>query len=120
MTSLYLQGFISKEPEFIEATCVNNVYADGFYRFNMFYIKRNWYEIGLKEIEDKNGYTVKVYDLERTIIDIIRSYRRFDIKQVKRIINKYLSSENKNIDLLLTYAEEMNIYDDIVKFMNIK
>jgi hypothetical protein len=58
--------------------------------------------------------------LERTIIDIIRSYRRFDIKQVKRIINKYLSSENKNIDLLLTYAEEMNIYDEIVKFMNIK
>ena len=101
-------------------TCVNNVYADGFYRFDMFYIKREWYEIGLKEIEDKDGYLIKVYDLERTIIDIIRSYKRFDIKQVKRIINKYLSNENKNIDLLLTYAEEMNIYDDIVKFMNLK
>ena len=66
------------------------------------------------------GYTIKVYDIERTIIDIIRSYKRFDIKYVKRIVNKYLNSEIKNIDLLLTYAQQMNIYDEIVKFMNSK
>ncbi len=120
LTSLYLQNFISKEPEQIQMTCVNNVYADGFSKFDMFYIKKDWYNIGLKEIEDKMGYTIKVYNIERTIIDIIRSYKRFDIKYVKRIVNKYLNSENKNIDLLLTYAEQMNIYDDIVKFMNLK
>ncbi len=120
LTSLYLQGFISKEPELIQMTCINNVYADGFSKFDMFYIKKEWYEIGLKEIEDNMGYTVKVYDIERSIIDIIRSYKRFDIKYVKRIVNKYLNSENKNIDLLLTYAEQMNIYDEIVKFMNLK
>lgn len=120
LTSLYLQGFISKEPEKLQMTCVNNVYADGFSKFDMFYIKNNWYNIGLKEIEDKMGYTIRVYDVERTIIDIIRSYKRFDIKYVKRIVNKYLNSEYKNIDLLLTYAEQMNIYDEMVKFMNLK
>lgn len=120
LTALYLQGFISKEVEQIQMTCVNNVYADGFSKFDMFYIKKEWYDIGLKEIEDKMGYTIKVYDIERSIIDIIRSYKRFDIKYIKKIINKYLNSENKNIDLLLTYAEQMNIYNDIVKFMNLK
>ena len=120
LTSLYLQGFISKEPEKIQMTCVNNVYADGFSKFDMFYIKKEWYNIGLTEIEDNMGYTIKVYDIERSIIDIIRSYKRFDTKYVKRIVNKYLSSESKNIDLLLTYAQELNIYDDIVKFMNLK
>ena len=120
LTALYLHGFISKEPDKLQMTCVNNVYADGFSKFNMFYIKSSWYNIGLKEIEDKMGYTIKVYDIERTIIDIIRSYKRFDIKYVRRIVNKYLNSENKNIDTLLNYAQEMNIYDDIVKFMNLK
>lgn len=120
LTSLYLQNFITKEPEKIQMTCVNNVYADGFSKFDMFYIKKEWYNIGLKEIEDNNGYTIKVYDIERSIIDVIRSYKRFDIKYVKRIVNKYLNSNNKNIDLLLTYAQELNIYDDIVKFMNLK
>ena len=120
LTSLYLQEFIAKEPEKIQMSCVNNVYADGFSKFDMFYIKKEWYNIGLKEIEDKNGYTIKVYDIERSIIDIIRSYKRFDAKYVKRIVNKYLSSESKNIDLLLTYAQQLNIYNDIVKFMNLK
>lgn len=34
--------------------------------------------------------------------------------------SNYLEGEHKNINLLLTYVEQMNIYDNIVKFMNIK
>jgi len=55
----------------------NNVLIkDKNYQF--FYLKDELYEIGITEMKTPYGNKVKVYDLERTICDIIKNRKRLD------------------------------------------
>lgn len=116
LTALYFHD-LAKETEVIEATCVNNVFAEGFKQHNIFYVKKEWYELGLIEITDKMGYNIRIYDLERTMCDLIRSIKRYDHKLINKYVKKYLALDNKNIDNLLTYADKMGIGKEVVEFL---
>ena len=116
MSALSLYGLTSY-PEIIQATCINNVFSNDFKKYDIFYVKKEWYELGATEIIDKMGFSIKVYDLERSICDIIRSHSRLNESEVKKIIKKYLNLENKNIDALFSYADQMEIGKEVIKFL---
>jgi len=101
-----------------DVTCINNIYSVNFKDHNIFYVKKEWYNIGIKEIIDNYGYKIKIYDLERSICDIIRSQKRLDIEQVKKSIRLYVSRKDKNLTNLTTYSKKMGIYDEVIKFVS--
>lgn len=116
-TALAFHDMTESIPYNYDITCVNNVFANEFKNQNVFYIKKEWKQIGLCEIIDKYGFKIKVYDLERSICDIIRSKKRLDMEQVKKSVRRYVTSSRKNILKLQKYAKAMGIYNEVMDFV---
>ena len=60
------------------------------------------------------GNEVPVYDRERTICDIIRSKNDIDIQTFQTAMKEYMSSKEKRLGNLISYAKEFGI-EDIVR-----
>lgn len=115
MTALYLYGLSNRIPIKYDIT-VNQGYNGKLQaenNVNLFYIKRNLLELGLTSYNLSSGYKIKIYNLERTICDIIKNKNRLDQEIVNKAIREYFYSKNKNILKLYEYAKELKIYDKV-------
>ena len=54
----------------------------------IFYNSSVNYNIGITKIKTNDGY-IKVYELERSICDIIKNENRFDHREYNKFINNY-------------------------------
>ena len=77
-------------------------------KYQFFYLKEDLYEIGITEIKSPYGNKIKVYDLERTICDIVRDKNSgLNIEQTNKIIrNAFLKKQIDSV-LLMEYAKEL-------------
>jgi len=116
-TSLYFHNLTEVLPYNYDISVINNVYKPEFKKHNVFYIKKEWEEIGITEVTDNYGFRLKVYDVERSICDIIRSKERLDIEQVKKSVREYVKSEKRDIFKLQKYAKQMNIQTQVMEFV---
>lgn len=115
MTTLYLYGLSNRIPIKYDIT-VNQGYNGTLQRdnnVNLFYIKRDLLNLGLTTYMLDSGYEIKVYDLERTICDIIKNKNRLDQEVVNKAIREYFYSNNKNVLKLYEYAKKLEIYDKV-------
>mgnify|MGYP001732370846 CR=1 FL=1 len=80
---------------------------------NLFYIKRDLLNLGVIDYKLDSGYVIKVYDLERTICDIIKNRKKLDQELINKAIREYFYSKNKNTIKLYDYAKQLNIYDKV-------
>lgn len=80
---------------------------------NLFYIKKELLNLGVIDYKLDSGYVIKVYDLERTICDIIKNRKKLDQELVNKAIREYFYSKNKNTIKLYDYAKQLNIYDKV-------
>lgn len=62
---------------------------------------------------------IKVYNKERIICDILRNRNNMDIAILNDGVKRYLNSKDKNIPLLMRYAEELNIQEALRKYVEI-
>ncbi len=64
---------------------------------------------------DFNGITLKVYDRERTICDCVKHRKKLGEDLYNTVINAYLADENKNLNNIPKYAQEMQIYPRVMR-----
>jgi hypothetical protein len=117
-TSLEIQGFyknIDKQPQISVPQGYN---AKKFDDFKVFYNNKNNYEIGMIEYRH-NNQTIKIYDIERTVCDIIKDKNRFDELEYYRFINYYFNIERLNYKKLLKYSTILNINDIVHHYLAI-
>ncbi|RFC54050.1 type IV toxin-antitoxin system AbiEi family antitoxin domain-containing protein [Brumimicrobium aurantiacum] len=56
---------------------------------------------------------VNVYSLERTVCDIVRTFRESDVDLVKEVAREYLKRKDKNLGLLMKTAGEISIENKV-------
>lgn len=66
--------------------------------------KSEWYNIGIQQVKTTYGNTVTAYSPERTLCDILRN-KKTDISIVTDAFKKYVLRQERNIPLLMEYAE---------------
>lgn len=86
--------------------------------FSYYYTTSKFYEIGLNVI-DQDGRTLKIYDIERTVCDIIRHRSKYDSYIVREVIDNYLKNENRDIDKLLDYASQLRVRSIVENYLEI-
>jgi hypothetical protein len=110
-TALYLHGLSDREAAQPVVT-VKRGYNASHLKANsikVYTVIPEWFEIGLQEIQTSSGNTVRVYDRERCICDILREKRRMDIQVFQMALNTYFKDQNKDIHKLMNYASEFGI-----------
>jgi len=83
------------------------------------FVKRELLDLGVIEMTSPFGMKIKVYDVERTICDIIKSKNKMDAEIFSKALKEYAKSKNKNLSKLTKYAKAMNIEKKVSEYMEV-
>ena len=117
-TALYFYGMTDRTPFKLDMTFPSNNRVKNDL-LNVHYIKKEIYDLGLTELELEKNFTVKVYNLERTICDIIRDRNKIDLQIFNTAINEYIKRNDKNLVLLSEYAKKFKIDKILAQYMEV-
>lgn len=85
----------------------------------VFTIKKELLNVGKIEVENSYGHKIPVYDLERTICDLMRSRRYFEIQDFQTAIKTYVKRPDKDLNKLMTYAPLFHVEKRIRQYMEV-
>ena len=114
-TALYLYGLSNRIPIKYDII-INSGYNGSLQKnddVNLFYIKKELLNLGVTNYKLSAGNIIKVYDLDKTICDIIKNKKKIDAELFNKAIRGYFYSKEKNTLKLYEYAKKMNIYDKV-------
>lgn len=86
--------------------------------FAYYYTSSKFYEVGLNII-DQNGRKVKIYDIERTVCDMIRHRSKYDLALVREVLKNYLEREDRDVEKLIEYSRQLRVYNVLSKYLEI-
>ena len=71
---------------------------------SVYYYADDRFEIGVETVQEgKNQF--KIYDIEKTVVDIVFFREKIGIEETKGILVNYLRRKDRNLNRLLRYAE---------------
>lgn len=82
-------------------------------------VKKELHTLGIIETKTNYGHVIKIYDMERTICDIVRSRNKMDIAILSDAIKRYASRKDKNIPKLLRNAEIFKVQNILRKYLEV-
>lgn len=90
-TDLYLHGLSDRESVQPVVTVKRGYNASHLKveSIKVYTVIPEWFEIGQQEIKTSLGNTVRAYDRERCICDILREKKRMDIQVFRTALNTY-------------------------------
>lgn len=75
---------------------------------DLFYINEKHIELGAQK-KDVDGFTINIYNIERTICDLFKYTKRVDKEVALEALKRYMNMPNRNIQLLLEYATTVKV-----------
>ena len=120
-TSLYLHDMSDRIPLIYDITVPYNYSGNLSNNANVSlrYVKDDIFDFGMIDINTINGLTVKCYDLERTLCDIIKDKNRIDKEIYSKALKEYARDKDKNILKLVKYAKKLDIEEEVVELMEV-
>lgn len=112
-TALYFYNLTDRTPISLDMTFPSNVRNTNDF-LEPHYIKPELHSLGETTLDLEDGTTIKIYDLERTICDIIRDRNKIDPQIFNTAMKEYFKLKDKNLNLLYKYAKKLKI-DKILK-----
>lgn len=119
-TALYLLGYSDRTPARYTMTFPKGYNAASLKQENLI-IKRVVlpnYEMGQIVIDSPSGNPITVYDLERTLCDILRGSGS-DIQIINDAMRRYAASKDRNISKLMRYADQLHVRPKVQRYMEV-
>lgn len=121
MTALYLHHLTDKIPVNIDVVAPQG-YNPARIKIDFLSIRKisngDVYNLGITDIKTSFGNTVKVYDEERTICDLIKYRDRYDGETFIKAIKLYVRKGKSQVKLF-RYAKIMNIEKKVFEIMEV-
>ncbi len=119
-TALYLLGYSDRTPAKYTMSFPKGYNAPSLKNENVI-IKRvilENYNFGKAEIESPSGNLIYVYDLERSLCDMLRG-NSGDIEIINEAMKHYVKSKNKDINKLLKYADQLHVKTKVQHYLEV-
>ncbi len=118
-SALYLHGLSDRKPEIHVMTVYRNYKVEKKEEFKVQfkYVDKSILSLGVEIKETEMGNKIPVYNIERTICDIIKSDTKMDSYVVNQAIRRYI--ENGKLSKLMIYASKMGIEKKVRKKLEI-
>lgn len=120
-TALYLHDLAEMEPVPLTVTVPANYNSPTLIQMGVkiIYVKKEWYLLGTCQKPSPSGQSITVYNMERTICDIIRKRSDMDISAFNYALTTYMKHKGKNFNRLMTYAKIMKLEKKIWEIMGV-
>ena len=117
-TALNLLGFLKKTPKEVQISVPQGYNASRYQNCMIFYNSSSNYNKGTIKIETPEG-DLRVYDLERSICDIVKNENRFDNREYNKLINYYFNKDDINYHKLLDYSKLLRVSHKVQKYLSL-
>ena len=85
---------------------------------NIYHYTNARYELGIKTVKQgKNKFSI--YDIEKTVVDIVFYRENVGIEETKEIFTTYLQRKDRNLNRLLKYAKLMKCETAIRQYLEV-
>ena len=116
MTALYFHNLCNRLPHIIDLT-VTDTYRGSLQKrldINMFRVKTEYINLGIINVKSPFGNEIKIYDIERSICDIIKNKKDIELELFNKAIRGYYSSKNKDFVKLMEYAKKFKLEKEVL------
>lgn len=120
-TALYLHGLSDRVPYVHSMTAPSNCVPPTsiLKECKVYYIKPGLISLGKTSVRTPAGNEVPVYDIDRTVCDVIRSRNRMGTETFLYAIKAYAASPDKRLDRLARYADAMHISGVVKRYLEV-
>ena len=120
-TALYLHRIAEREPTRYAVTLMAGAGSAGLAKcgVKVYKIKKELFSEGCVDVLSPAGHTLKAYNAERTICDLLRSRRSVEIQDLQAALRGYLRTKEKNIPLLMRYAKAFSVERTIRQYLEV-
>ena len=85
---------------------------------NIYYFTDERFSVGAEIIEvGKNKF--RIYDIEKTVVDIVFYREKMGVEETKEVLTNYLHRKDRNLNKLIRYAEILKCRDIINKYLEV-
>ena len=74
----------------------------------LYYWEHNAYQLG-KTQRHHNGVELPIYDLEKTVCDVLRQRNKLGMEMVREVLDTYLRRPDRNLARLVEYANQLGL-----------
>lgn len=119
---IYYHGLTDREP-FVHTLTIYSGYnghrlkADGSCK--VYTVKRELLDVGKIIVKDNDGNMIPMYDLERTICDLMRSRSSIEAQDFNSVLKTYVSRRDKDLNRLMEYAKLFRVDNVIRRYMGV-
>lgn len=85
----------------------------------VFTVRKELYAVGISATETSFGHQVQMYDMERTICDILRSRNSMEVQVFQDALKMYAKRRDKNLHTLTDYAKLFRVEKLVRLYMGV-
>lgn len=120
-TALFLWDLTDQTPNRYDMTFphnynLTNVKSEGV---NCSRVKQEWYAEGKTQLESPGGNRITVYNMERTLCDILRKRGGINTGIITEAFKRYTVRNDKNIPLLSEYAKMFRVEEKVRSYLEV-
>ena len=120
-TALFFHNLTDREPAPYSITVKTGynptrLKADGV---QVYTVKPELHAVGRTTAQTPFGRLVPVYDMERTICDLIRSRKGIEIQTFSTAIKQYVRRKDKNLQTLMQYASLFRVEKILRQYLEV-
>ncbi len=110
-TALFYHGLIDREPVRFSATTKKHSDEERLRRSGVAVhtLPESLLKVGVMKMQTPHGHWVPIYDMERTVCDIVHDRDPSQAELLQDVLSRYAAKENKRIGKLMQYAEIFRI-----------
>ena len=120
-TALFLHGLTDREPLSYTVTAKTGYNPSHLTEagVRVYTVKKDLFEIGMTDCLTPFGNRIHVYNMERTICDVIRSRSTMDVQVVQDALKQYARRPDKNLHQLMEYANLFHVDRILRKYLEV-
>ena len=120
-TALFFHDLTDREPLKYTITVrtgynPSRLQEDGF---QVYTIKKDLHETGITTMQTPFGHSVPVYDMERTICDLLRSRKNVEMQVFQDALKQYAKRKDKNLRMLMKYATMFHVENILRPYLEV-
>lgn len=120
-TALFFHDLTDREPQKYSLTVKtgynpSRLKEDGL---QVYTIKKELLQVGLTEMETPFGHMVPVYNVERTICDLVRSRSHIEIQTFQDALKQYSRRKDINLRQLMQYADLFHVEKNLRQYLEV-
>ncbi|MEG0240239.1 type IV toxin-antitoxin system AbiEi family antitoxin domain-containing protein [Anaerorhabdus sp.] len=118
-TALYLHSLTDVAFSKYSVTVPTGYNMKSNKQFKAYYSKNEIYSLGIEEIVSPFGNVIRVYNIDKTICDVIKNENRIESQIFSQAILYYADNNKKNLTRAIKYAKIMGIEKKLKSYLRV-